>query len=74
MRSGSLDVQSRADARLALQKVYAYLERDEPSNPAALFARRAERLLDRGFLDIMHELMPDALSQLETLTGARRES
>ena len=74
VRSGSLDVQSRADARLALQKVYAYLERDEPSNPAALFARRAERLLDRGFLDIMHELMPDALSQLETLTGARRES
>ena len=73
IRLGPLDVQSRADARLALQRVYAYLERHEPSNPAALFARRAERLLDRAFLDIMQELAPDAMAQLETLTGAQRD-
>lgn len=64
-------VSSREDARRALERVCEYLERHEPSNPASLFARRAQRMLDMNFLDIMRELSPDSINQLETLTGAK---
>jgi type VI secretion system protein ImpA len=64
-------VQSREDARRALQRVCEYLEKHEPSNPAALFARRAQRMLDMKFFDIMRELTPDAINHLEMITGAQ---
>ncbi len=67
---GSGVVQNREDARRALDRVCEYLERYEPSNPASLFARRAQRLLSMQFLDIMRELSPDSMSHLEMLTGA----
>ncbi len=66
-------VGSREDARRALERVCEYLERHEPSNPASLFARRAQRMLDMNFLDIMRELSPDSMHQLETLTGTKSE-
>jgi type VI secretion system protein ImpA len=69
--TGSGAVQSREDVRRALDRVCEYLERQEPSNPAALFARRAQRMLNMPFLDIMQELSPDAVQNLEKLTGAK---
>ncbi len=65
------EIRSRDDVRRALQRVCDYLEQHEPSNPSALFARRALSLLDRGFLDIMLELSPDSVSHLKMLTGAK---
>ncbi|MFZ4479342.1 MAG: type VI secretion system protein TssA [Rhodoferax sp.] len=64
------EIRSRDDVRRSLQRVCDYLERHEPSSPSSLFARRAERMLGMGFLDIMQELAPDAMSHLQTLTGA----
>jgi type VI secretion system protein ImpA len=66
-------IQSREDCRRALDRVCDYLERQEPSNPASLFARRAQRLLSMPFLDIMRELSPDSMSHLEMLTGAQQQ-
>ncbi len=68
---GSGEVRSREDVRRALQKVCEYLERYEPSNPASLFARRAERMLGKDFIDIMRELSPDSMSHLQMITGAK---
>jgi type VI secretion system protein ImpA len=65
-------IQSREDCRRALDRVCEYLERHEPSNPASLFARRAQRMLSLPFLDIMRELSPDSMSHLEMLTGAQQ--
>jgi type VI secretion system protein ImpA len=65
------DIRSRDDVRRLLQRVCDYLERYEPSNPAALFARRAQTMLDRNFLDIMLELHPDSMQHLQMLTGAK---
>lgn len=70
---GSSAVQNRDDVHRALERVCAYLERHEPSNPASLFARRAQRMLSMPFLDIMRELSPDSVSHLETLTGKQVE-
>lgn len=65
------DIRSRDDVRRFLQRICDYLERYEPSNPAALFARRAQSMLDRNFLDIMQELSPDSVQHLKMLTGAK---
>lgn len=65
-------IRSREDASRALDSVCEYLERFEPSNPASLFARRAQRMLCMPFLDIMRELAPDAVSHVEMVTGATR--
>lgn len=65
-------IQSREDCRRALDRVCEYLDRHEPSNPASLFARRAQRMLNMQFLDIMRELSPDSISHLEMLTGAQQ--
>lgn len=66
-------IQSREDCRRALDRVCEYLERYEPSNPASLFARRAQRMLSLPFLDIMRELSPDSMSHLEMLTGTQQQ-
>ncbi|MGH7304892.1 MAG: type VI secretion system protein TssA [Candidatus Rokuibacteriota bacterium] len=63
------EIRSRDDAVQVLELVCHYLERHEPSNPAPLFIRRAQRLIKKNFLEIVRDLMPDSLSQLEKLAG-----
>jgi type VI secretion system protein ImpA len=65
------DVRSREDVRRALQRVCAYLEQHEPSNPASLFARRAERMLGMDFIEIVKELSPDSMQQIQIVTGVK---
>lgn len=71
---GTGAIQNRDDVRRALDRVCEYLERHEPSNPASLFARRAQRMLSMPFLELMRELSPDSVPHLETLTGAQAQS
>jgi type VI secretion system protein ImpA len=65
-------INSREDARRMLEAVCDYLERAEPAHPAPLLIRRAIRLLDMNFLDILKELTPDVVSQMESLAGLNR--
>jgi type VI secretion system protein ImpA len=67
------DIRSREDAIRVLDRVCDFLERNEPSNPAPLFIRRAQRLMAMSFVDIIRDLVPDSMSQLETLAGLNRE-
>ena len=46
-----------------------FLERTEPSNPAPLLIKRALRLLDRSFIDIIQDLAPESFEQIERLAG-----
>ncbi len=63
------EIRTRDDAVRMLEAVCSFLERTEPSNPAPLFIRRAQRLIKKSFLEIVRELMPDSLGQLEKLAG-----
>ena len=67
------EIRSREDAVRALDLVCRYLERHEPSNPAPLFIRRAQRLMTKNFLEIVKDLLPDSLSNLEQLAGETGE-
>jgi type VI secretion system protein ImpA len=69
VRATGGEIRSREDAVRALDLVCGYLERAEPSNPAPLLIRRAQRLMNMTFVDIVKDLMPDSLSQLQRLAG-----
>lgn len=67
--SGVHGIESRADAIRAIELVCAYLERTEPSNPAQLLLRRAVRMIDRNFLQLVRDLAPDAVSDVARIMG-----
>jgi type VI secretion system protein ImpA len=70
-RGGALtgDIASREDVIRALDKIIAYYRRSEPSNPIPIFMERCKRLVTMNFLDIVRDLAPDAVSQVEALKG-----
>jgi type VI secretion system protein ImpA len=63
------EIRTREDAARVLDAVCAFLERNEPSNPAPLLIRRAQRLMLKNFVEIVKDIMPDSLSQIERLAG-----
>jgi type VI secretion system protein ImpA len=64
---------SRDDALQALDRVCDWIERHEPTNPAPLLIRRAKRLMTKNFMDIIRDLAPDGLSQVERIAGVENE-
>jgi len=64
------DIRSRDDALRALDRVCDFLARNEPTNPAPLLIRRAQRLMTMPFMDIIRELAPDSTGRVEIITGA----
>lgn len=67
-------LRTRGDALRALDAVCEFLSRSEPSNPAPLLIRRAQRLIGSDFLDIMRDMVPDSLGQIEAIAGIRHGS
>jgi type VI secretion system protein ImpA len=65
---------SRDDAVKALDMICEFLERTEPTNPAPLLLRRAKRMINRNFLQLMKELAPDALPEVARLMGVDPDS
>jgi type VI secretion system protein ImpA len=66
---GAGPLRNREDVKRLLDQICDFLQRTEPSNPAPLLIRRARRLVDMNFMDIIGDLAPDALSQIERLAG-----
>ncbi|MFZ4860456.1 MAG: ImpA family type VI secretion system protein, partial [Desulfuromonadaceae bacterium] len=62
-------VRSREDAVRAIDMVCDYLERTEPSNPAQFLLRRASKMINHNFLQLVKELAPDALSEVARIMG-----
>ena len=63
-------LQTREDARRQILEICAFLESLEPSHPAPLFLRRAERLLGaRSYFELVRDMTPDALSEVSRITG-----
>lgn len=67
------EVASRDDVRLGLDKMCRYFELHEPSHPAPLLLRRAQRLLALDFYEIIRDLAPESLPKLDLLSGERSE-
>jgi type VI secretion system protein ImpA len=67
------DINSRDDVVRALDKICDYYARNEPSSPLPLLLQRCKRLATMSFLEIVREMVPDGLSQVELIAGKREE-
>lgn len=63
------DIRSREDAIRMLERVCEFMESTEPSNPAPLLIRRAQRLISKNFIEIMEDLAPDSLGAIKGIAG-----
>jgi type VI secretion system protein ImpA len=52
-----------------LETLCAYYERYEPASPIPLLLRRAQRLVPMSFLEIVRELAPAGVGEIETIRG-----
>lgn len=72
-RAESAEIRTRDDAIRQLVKIAEFLESTEPTNPASLLIRRSARLMGMGFIDILRELAPQSLQQIEVITGTQTD-
>jgi type VI secretion system protein ImpA len=63
------EIKTRQDVTRVLDKLCSYYDRYEPSSPIPLLLQRCKRLVSASFLDIVRDLAPDGLSQIENLKG-----
>jgi type VI secretion system protein ImpA len=63
------EINTREDVILALDKICLYYQRVEPSSPIPLLLQRSKRLVSANFMDIVRDLAPDGLAQIENLRG-----
>lgn len=63
------EIRTRDDAVKQLVKIAEFLESTEPTNPASLLIRRSAKLMGMSFIDILRELAPQSLQQIEVITG-----
>jgi type VI secretion system protein ImpA len=64
-------IRTRQDAIRALDAVTTFFENTEPSSPVPLFIERAKRLIAKNFLDVLQDIVPDALNAAKAAGGIR---
>jgi type VI secretion system protein ImpA len=64
-------IQSRQDVVRLLERICDYYSRTEPSSPLPLLLRRAQRMAEMDFLQIVDELTPTMRAQLEPIVGVK---
>lgn len=69
-----ISVRSRSDALCAIDLICEYLDKAEPTNPAQLLLRRAQRLINKNFLQLIQEFAPDALNGVAHVMGVNPDS
>jgi len=63
------DIGSRDDVIRLLDRICEYYRQAEPSSPVPLMLKRARRLVPMGFHEIIADLAPDGLGQVEKILG-----
>jgi len=64
-------VATRADAMRLLDIILEYYRQYEPSSPVPLLLERARRLAEKSFIDVLTDMLPDAVSQAQFFAGIR---
>jgi type VI secretion system protein ImpA len=63
------EIRSREDALRVLDQVSEFFRRTEPSSPVPLLLKRARRLVNLNFVELLNDLSPDSLAQIRTIAG-----
>jgi type VI secretion system protein ImpA len=67
-------IENREDVNDALDKICKYYEKYEPGSPVPLFLKRAQRLVDKSFVELMEDLSPNSINDLVQLFGIKDEN
>lgn len=67
------EIQSRQDVLKMLEKICQYYARTEPASPVPGVIKRAKRLAEMTFMEIIKDMCPDAESTVRTVTGEKEE-
>ena len=66
-------ITSRADCNRAIDEICRFLEVTEPSSPVPLLLKRAQRLIDKNFIDVISDLSPETLAAIRALAGLAKD-
>ncbi len=66
-------VRSRQDVIRVIEQICDFYKRTEPSSPVPLILQRARRLAEMDFLQLLTDLAPDSLGQINMIAGIRPE-
>ncbi len=67
------EIKSREDVVRALDKIADYYNHYEPTSPIPLLLIRTRRLVHMNFMQIMKDIAPDGISQVEMIRGPEDE-
>lgn len=67
------EISSSADVTEALDKIIDYYGRNEPSSPVPLLLKRAKRLVNAGFFEIIREIAPNGMDNVIMIAGSNGE-
>jgi type VI secretion system protein ImpA len=70
----SYEVSSRSQALLMLRKGAEYFQNQEPNSPIPLLVNRALRFSDMNFIELIEDIMPDALPRGRDILGVKPEA
>lgn len=62
-------IANRGDVVRMLDKLLEYYRQHEPSSPLPLLLERSKRLVPKNFMEIMEDLAPDGMAQLNVIKG-----
>ena len=64
-----IKIKDRSDVKIVLEKLNLYFRLKEPSHPAPLFIERLQKLMDMSFYDILRNISPSSLNDLDLIIG-----
>jgi type VI secretion system protein ImpA len=66
-------INSRQDVIRILDQICVYYDRNEPASPVPLLLKRARRLVEKNFFEIMQDVAPESAAQIQMLFGGSEE-
>jgi type VI secretion system protein ImpA len=67
------ELRTREDVLRLLDRICDFIQRSEPSSPAPLLIRRAQRLMNMNFVEILEDIAPDGVTQARNITGMEKK-
>lgn len=70
----NMKLNSRQDVERCFELILSYYNEVEPSSPIPILIKRSKKLVHSDFLDIVKDIFPDALEQVQKLGGITESS
>ena len=66
-------IKNRQDVTRVLDQICLYYEKNEPASPVPLLLKRAARLVEKNFFEIIQDVAPESVAQIQKLIGEAKD-